>query len=181
MADTGPYFTGPYCWTRSSQMYFTEIRTATIVTRVLVIARTLENCSSPKVPVWAVMSCSSRTSIDTAFVQTRKMLQMASCIWVPAGMPHGSYTWSILKTENNLFKRKDIYEQRPCPGRKGEKWPKCLPRGILYIATNISYFDDCKDLKEVQSWHVFLSLSEIKSHKVKCFLREKPIGGSFAF
>lgn len=131
MAYTGPYSTGPYCWTRSSQIYFTEILRAKIVMIVLVIARTLENSSSPKVPVWAVMPCSSRTSIDTTFVQARKMLQMASCIWVSAGMPHWSYTWSILKTENNLFKCKDIYEQRHCPSRKGEKWPKCLPRGIL--------------------------------------------------
>lgn len=122
---------GSYCWAHSSQIYFTEILTATIVTIVLVITRTLENSSSPKVLVWAVMPSSSRTSTDTAFVQTGKMLQMVSCIWVPAGMPHWSYTWSILKTENNLFKCKDIYEQRHCPSRKGEKWPKCLPRGIL--------------------------------------------------
>lgn len=119
-----------YCWAHSSQIYFTEILTATIVTIVLVIARTLEN-SSPKVPVWAVMPSSSRTSIDPAFIQTGKMLQMASYIWVPAGMHHWAYTWSTLKTENNLFKCKDIYEQKHCPSTKGEKWPKCLPRGIL--------------------------------------------------
>lgn len=52
---------GSYCLAHRSQIYFTEILTATIVTIVLVIARTLENSSSPKVPVWAVMPSSSRT------------------------------------------------------------------------------------------------------------------------